>query len=72
MRSFVKIKSSQNGKNTLSFTDVYKSWQSLEFFKWQMSFNTRSIRKKLFSQKMSEFTVHRHQPYNILRLFKMG
>ena len=51
MRSFVKIKSSQNGKNTLSFTDVYKSWQSLEFFKWQMSFNTRSIRKNYSRKK---------------------
>ena len=31
MRSFVKMKSSRIGKNTLSFTDASKSWTSHDF-----------------------------------------
>ena len=36
MRSFVKINPSQNGEITLSFTDLGKSYTSLEFLTWQI------------------------------------
>ena len=50
MRSFAKIKPSQNGKNSLSFTDVGKACQSRGVFNvTNMSFNT--IRKNKFSRK---------------------
>ena len=36
MRSFVKIKPSQNGKITLSFTDICISCLGHEFLTWQI------------------------------------
>ena len=38
MRSFVNIKSSQNGKITLSFTDIVMSCTSCEFLKFSLKF----------------------------------
>ena len=40
MRSFVKIKASQIGEITLSFTDVGKSRPCRDFSTWQICFNT--------------------------------
>ena len=36
MRSFVKIKSLQNGEITLLFTDIGKSYPSRKFLAWQI------------------------------------
>ena len=55
MWSFPKIKPSQNGKNTLSFTNVDKSCQSREFFNVaHKSFNAICENKIL--TKISKFT----------------
>ena len=53
MQSFVKIKSSQNGEITLSFTDLGKSCISDEFL---TSFN--SIRKNKILAEIPESTVY--------------
>ena len=50
LHSFVKIKLSQNGEITLSFTDIGKSCSSHKFLTWQICLLT------LFA-KISEFTV---------------
>ena len=56
MQSFVKIKSSQIGEITLSFTDIGKSRPSREFLKVaNMCFN--AIRENKILGKISEFTV---------------
>ena len=58
MRSFMKIKPSQNGKITLSFTDVGESCPSCKFLTRQMSFN--AIHENKILTKISEFKyVHR-------------
>ena len=51
MRSFVKIKSSRNGKITLSITDIVKSCPIVA----RMSFN--AIRENKSISKISGFTV---------------
>ena len=56
MRSFVKIKPSQNGGINLSFTDVGKSCQNREFLTWQICFLTLFAKNKILA-KISEFTV---------------
>ena len=53
MRSFVKIKSSQNAENTLSFTDICKSCTSREFLASQMCLLTLFTKIKL-SQKFPD------------------
>ena len=55
-RSFLKIKSSQNGEITLSFTDVGNSCPSRDFYVTNMSFT--AIRENKILAKISEFTVH--------------
>ena len=56
MRSFVKIKPSQNGKNTMSFIDIGKSCLNRDFFYiTNVSFNV--IRENKILAKISESTV---------------
>ena len=55
MRSFVKIKSSQNGESTLSFTDRVISYPSCEFLASQVCYLTLFAKIKL--AKISGFTV---------------
>ena len=55
MRSFVKLRSSRNGKITLSYTDEGKSCHSRDFYVSNMSFN--AIRENKILAKFSEFTV---------------
>ena len=55
MRSFVKIKPSQIGEITLSFTDIGKSRHFHEFLTSQICFNT--ICENKIIAKISEFTV---------------
>ena len=55
MRSFVKIKSSQNGEITLSTTDIVKSCSRRDFYVASMSFNAICENKNL--AKISRFTV---------------
>ena len=56
MQSFAKIKSSRNGKITLSFTDIGISYQSCEFFNVPtMSFN--AVCNNIFLVKISKFTI---------------
>ena len=55
MQSFVKIKSSQNGKITLSFTYESKLCHSCGFYVANMSFN--AIRENKILAKISDFTV---------------
>ena len=50
MPSFLEIKSSRNGKITLSFTDIGKSCPSHEYLMWQI-FNSREIK---FAQKFPD------------------
>ena len=56
LRSFAKIKSSRNGKITLSFTDAGKSCPSCEFLMWQICLLTLFAKIK-FSRIISQFTV---------------
>ena len=56
MRSFVKIKSSQNGKITLLATDIGQSYPSREIFWSQVCLLTLFTKIK-FSRKISGFTV---------------
>ena len=56
MRSLVKIKSSKNGKITLSLTDIGESCPSHEFDVANMSFN--AARENKIPAKMSDFTVY--------------
>ena len=55
MRSFVKIKSSQIGKSTLSFTYIGKSCLVANFNVENMCFNDK--RENEILAKISEFTV---------------
>ena len=55
MRSFVKIKSSQNGEITLSFTDIEKSCPSREYIASQICL--RAIRENKILSKISGFSV---------------
>ena len=64
MRSFVKMKSSQNGEITLSFSDIVKSCQSQIFSIANMLFN--AICKNKILTKFSGFTVY------IKHTFKLG
>ena len=64
MRSFVKIKSSQNGEITLSLTDKGKACQSRDFYVANMSFNAICENKILV--KISEFTVYQICTFEIL------
>ena len=50
MQSFAKIKPLQNGKNSLSFTDVGKSYRSRELFTWQICL-LKVLAKIKFSRK---------------------
>ena len=52
----MKIKSSKNGKITLSFTDIDESCSSHEFNVASMSFN--AVRENKVLVKISEFTVY--------------
>ena len=56
MRSFVKIKSSQNGEITLSTTDIVKSCSSRDFF-YVASMSLNAIRENKNLAKISRFTV---------------
>ena len=58
MRSFVKIKSSRNGKITLSFVNMTKSCPSREFIMLQICLNFNAICENKILPKISEFTVH--------------
>ena len=53
--ALVKIKSSQNGKITLSFTDICKSCLSFEYLTLQIGFS--AIRENKNLVKMSECSV---------------
>ena len=53
MRSFVKIKSSQNSEITLSFTDIENSCPSREFLVSQISLLTLFVKIK-FSRKFPD------------------
>ena len=66
MRSFVKIKSSQNGEITQSFSDECEITLSFsdechrrKFYGANMSFNAIRIRENRIIAKNSEFTVYR-------------
>ena len=61
MQSFIKIKSSQNGVITLSFTDEFKSCHVANFYIANMSFN--AIHENKILTKISYLTVSR--PYCI-------
>ena len=50
MQSFVKIKPSRNGKITLSFTDIGKSYPSREFLTSQICL-LKAVREIKFSRK---------------------
>ena len=69
----MKIKSSQNGENTLSFTDEGKSCQSREFFVANMSVNAICEKKskdnfQIYSKKKLGATLPCHiQPCVITR-----
>ena len=56
MRSFVKIKPSQNGEIILSFTDLANHAQVGNFNVTNVSFN--AIRENKILAKFSEFTVY--------------
>ena len=56
MRSFVKIKSSQNGEITLSFTDIVKSCPSCEFLASQICYLTLFAKIK-FSRKLRVYSM---------------
>ena len=56
MRSFVKIKSSQNGEITLSFTDIDKSRIFREFSTSQLCVLTLFAKNTILT-KISDFTV---------------
>ena len=57
MRSFLKIKSSQNAENTLSFTDLCKSCPSRKFLASQICLLTLGQENKILA-KIYGFTVH--------------
>ena len=57
MRSFVKIKFSRIGKNTMSFTDKGKSHSCHEFLMSKICVLTL-FAKNYFLAKISEFTVN--------------
>ena len=57
MRSFLKIKSSQNGKNTLSFIDIGKSCLSCEVFTSIICLLMLFPENKILA-KISESTVY--------------
>ena len=56
MRSFVKIKPSQNGKITLSFTDIRISCPSGEFLMLQICLNMLFAKIK-FSRKFPIYSI---------------
>ena len=56
MQSFLKIKSSRNGKITLSFVNMAKSYPSQLFLMSQICLLTLFAKIK-FTQKFFEFTV---------------
>ena len=56
MQSFMKIKSSQNGKITLSFVNMTKSCPSHELFMSEICLITLLAKIKIF-KKIFEFTV---------------
>ena len=69
MRSLVKIKSSQNGKITLSLTDIVKSYTSCEFLALKICYLT------LFAKINSceNFRIYSISPaYNLTALFADG
>ena len=56
MRSFVKIKCSQNGEITLSFTDIVKSCSSCKCLGSQICYLTLFPKNKILA-KISGFTI---------------
>ena len=54
MRSYVKMKPSQNGENSPSFTNVGKSYPSRAFLTWQIYLLTLFA---IFFAIISDFTV---------------
>ena len=63
MRSFVKIKSSQNAKITLLFTNILKSWPSCKFLASQICLLTLFAKISGFYSNPN-FTVTLHQSRN--------